>query len=69
MAHQEYIPGFGKYQVSFKQGPDWSRVPGDVPSIAGADMQGFAMAIDPSRIAVVWSNTEQHVLAYHEFPR
>jgi hypothetical protein len=72
VGYDEFDPTFRMYQVSFKRGPDWSSVPGSVPPVAGADMQKFEMAVDASRIAVVWTVYQPGIvwfLAYHEFPR
>ena len=70
VAYEEQDATSGKPRVVFKQAPDWSRVPGDAPLIAGADMRGLAIAADSSRLGVAWtSGAPTTLVAYHDFPR
>jgi hypothetical protein len=71
VAYEERDATFDKSRAVFKQqAPDWVRVPGDVPSIAGANMRGLAMAADASRAAVAWTSGDTPpLIAYHDFPR
>jgi hypothetical protein len=59
------------HEVLFKQAPDWSQVAG-ATSLSPSATSGFAIAADPTRIGVVWSNLYQQlqvVTNYVEFAR
>jgi hypothetical protein len=56
-------------RVIFKGAPDWSRIPSDVPSLAGGSMRGFVIAADSSRLGVGWAAADPWFAGYHDFPR